>query len=381
MASSKANLSYWEQQSFFKDLDVVIIGSGIVGINAALHLKERDPSLRVVVVDRGILPMGASTRNAGFACFGSLSELLDDLDKHSESEVFELVEKRWRGLQKLRGKLGTEGLAYREWGGYELFREEDLAIYQRCKERMNYFNQQLEKLTGQKQVYQLVDERIENFGFGGVSHLILNRAEGQIHTGKMMQSLLHLARKAGIEILNGLTITDWEEGNQGVDLYTDRGWRISTQKMLIATNGFARQLLPDIELQAARNQVLITCPIENLPFKGCFHYDRGYYYFRNIDQRILLGGGRNLALETEQTTDFGTTPLITQALRQMLRTVILPGREIEIEQYWSGILGVGQQKKAIIKQISTRVFAAVRMGGMGVAIGCLVGEEGAELML
>jgi hypothetical protein len=31
-----------------------------------------------------VLPHGASTKNAGFACFGSISEIIDDLKSHSE---------------------------------------------------------------------------------------------------------------------------------------------------------------------------------------------------------------------------------------------------------------------------------------------------------
>jgi hypothetical protein len=43
-------------------------------------------------------------------------------------------------------------------------------------------------------------------------------------------------------------------------------------------------------------------------------------------------------------------------------------------------MGVGNQKKAIVKQLSEHVFCGVRLGGMGVAIGSLVGKELAELI-
>ena len=58
-------------------------------------------------------------------------------------------------------------------------------------------------------------------------------------------------------------------------------------------------------MQPARAQVLITKPIKNLQIKGTFHLDKGYYYFRNIDNRILFGGGRNLDFKTEETSEFG----------------------------------------------------------------------------
>ncbi|MCE2821321.1 MAG: FAD-binding oxidoreductase [Saprospiraceae bacterium] len=106
----KYELSYWEQQSFFEHIDVAVIGSGIVGLAAAIHLREKNPKLRVVVFERGPLPAGASTRNAGFACFGSMTELIDDLSHTPEDTVLSTVEKRWNGLQRLRALVGDENM-------------------------------------------------------------------------------------------------------------------------------------------------------------------------------------------------------------------------------------------------------------------------------
>ena len=133
-------LSYWERDSFFKDIDVAIIGSGIVGLNAALTLKEQDPSVNVVVFERGALPEGASTRNAGFACFGSITELMDDLQHHSEEEVFALVERRYRGLQRLRQRVGDKNLVYEELGGFEIFQNIESNIFEKCADSLSYFN-------------------------------------------------------------------------------------------------------------------------------------------------------------------------------------------------------------------------------------------------
>ena len=73
--------SYWERTAFVGHADVIIIGTGIVGLSAALNLKRLQPSLKVTVLERGFLPSGASTKNAGFACFGTVSEQLEYLKK------------------------------------------------------------------------------------------------------------------------------------------------------------------------------------------------------------------------------------------------------------------------------------------------------------
>ncbi len=375
------SLSYWERETFFRQLDVAIIGSGIVGLTAAIRLKELQPRLRVAVLERGTLPFGASTRNAGFACFGSMTELLDDLQKYSGDEVWALVERRWRGLQRLRERVGEEHLQYEELGGYELFRPEDAMIFQECVAHQDYFNEYIKKITGYDNVYKIQDQRIINFGFNNTTHLIINRLEGQLHTGKMIKTLLQMAAAKGIILLNGLEIRHFESNSNQVFIQTAEGWQIQANKVLVATNGFARRLFPDLMVQPARNQVLITQPIANLRIKGTFHYDRGYYYFRDVDGRILLGGGRNLATDAEMTDEFGTTELIRSALISLLKNVILPEQSFKIDTWWSGVLGIGDQKTPIIKEVQSNIFTAVRLGGMGVAIGSLVGEDAAELLL
>ena len=106
MADFEPTFSYWERTAFTGGADVIVIGSGLVGLSAALHLKTQEPSLKVLVLERGFLPTGASTKNAGFACFGTVSEQLEGLKRSSDEEVAQLAGYKWRGLQRLRKNLG-----------------------------------------------------------------------------------------------------------------------------------------------------------------------------------------------------------------------------------------------------------------------------------
>lgn len=360
---------------------MVIVGAGIVGLSAALRAREQAPKAKILVLERGPLPVGASTRNAGFACFGSVSELLDDMGQSPEEEVWALVERRWKGLQRLRERLGDAAIRYEPFGGYELFRSEEAERYEACAAHIAAFNQRLQPITGLKATYKLAHGQVNEFGFKGVRYLIKNQAEGQLHTGNMVKALLEKARAAGIMIYTGLGVEALQDTGADVAIQTTAGWSVKARRVLVCTNGFAQHLLPDLNVRPARNQVLITEPIPQLKTKGAFHYDRGYFYFRNIDNRILLGGGRNLDAASETTSDFGTTPLVQSALLRLLEEVILPGQEVAVAHWWSGILGVGNQKGPVIKAVSGRIAAAVRLGGMGVAIGTLIGEEGADLLL
>ena len=375
------DLSFWEKSSYFTGIDVLVVGSGIVGLNTARAIKERKPNSNIMVIDRGFLPYGASTRNAGFACFGSLTELQDDLTKMSEHEVFDLVERRWEGLKKLRLILGDDNIGYEPLGGYEVFAAADEINYKICIDKLDYFNEALLKITGKKNIYQVKDNCIKDFGFGNVNHLILNSGEGQIDTGKMMKSLLKYVREIGIDVINGIDISSLEELNGEMKITTTNGFDFIAKQVVVTTNAFAKQLLPELKVEPGRAQVLITNPIKGLKVKGSFHYEKGYYYFRNVGDRILFGGGRNLDFDTERTVEFGLTNTVQNKLEELLQTMILPKQEFTVDQRWSGIMGLGKTKTTIIKKLSDHLFCAVRMGGMGIAIGTLVGEEAAELLV
>jgi gamma-glutamylputrescine oxidase len=378
--------SFWEHNTFLRRADVVIIGSGIVGLSAAIRLKQRNASLRVVVVERGTLPTGASTRNAGFACFGSMTELLDDLHTSTEEEVFALAERRWRGLERLRKNVGDDAMEYKTFGGYEVFSDsaEDVLAFAECSGKIGDFNEKMQSITKNKNTYSIENQEIKRFGLGNTQALIKNNCEGQIDTGKMMEMLLYRAHHCDVMILNGMDLKQWEEHSDGIVLEFANGMTLQAEQVLVCTNGFTARLLPDLDVVAARNQVLVTEPIPNLKLEGCFHAQQGYFYARNIGNRVLLGGGRHLDKQNEYTDAFGTTETIQNALTELLFSTFLPKSDypqpIKIAHWWSGILGVGAVKKPIVQRVSRRMAVAVRMGGMGVAIGSLVGEEGADLL-
>ncbi|NRS90298.1 glycine/D-amino acid oxidase-like deaminating enzyme [Flavobacterium sp. 7E] len=368
-------LSYWELKNWFSNVDYTVVGSGIVGLHAALRLRERFPDSKILVLEKGMLPHGASTKNAGFACFGSLSEIIEDLKSHTEQEVISLIEKRWQGLQLLRKRLGDAVIDFKPYGGYELFLNKDESSYTECMSKLPFINEILKPLFKTA----VFAKEVDRFDFKGIhEYLIFNPFEAQIDTGNMMQALLKNAYAENILILNQQTVTSFLDKGNGVEVALG-DFSFISKKVLFATNGFSSQITNGA-VKPARAQVLITEPIANLDIKGTFHLDRGYYYFRNIGDKILLGGGRNLDFDTETTTEFAQTEIIQNKLEQLLKEVILPNQDFKVAHRWSGIMGIGNSKNPIVSQLSENVYCGVRLGGMGVAIGSLIGKELADLI-
>jgi glycine/D-amino acid oxidase-like deaminating enzyme len=369
------NLSYWELKNWFTNVDYAVVGSGIVGIHAALRLREKYPQSKILILEKGFLPEGASTKNAGFACFGSLSEILEDLRLYNEEEVIELIRSRSIGLQMLRKRLGNEALDYKPYGGYEIFLKDDESSYNDAIQKIPFINEILKPIFNET----VFEKTLDRFGFNHIQeYSIFNPLEGQIDTGSMMQALIKEAQSKDILILNNQNVTGFQDNGNNVNI-TVNDFDFLTKKLLFANNGFAGQLTNN-EVKPARAQVLITAPIENLNIKGTFHIDKGYYYFRNINNRILLGGGRNIDFEGETTSEIGLNTQIQDKLETMLRDVILPNQEFKIAHRWSGIMGMGGHKKPIVKQITNNVYCGVRLSGMGIAIGSLIGSELADLV-
>lgn len=369
-------LSFWEQQQF-TTRDVVVIGAGITGLSTALSLKEARPDLEVLVLERSVLPSGASTKNAGFACVGSPTELLEDIASIGVEATAALVGRRFRGLQKTLGRLGAEGMGLEQAPGYELLPPE----LEGALGEIDALNSALRPLFGEDP-FRLAPDAPRRFGFNqaSVPFAVQLTQEAGINTGLMMRNLLRLARAKDIEVWTGADVLHLEdEGDRARIQLQD--FSLSARHVAVCTNAFTRQLLPSIAVTPGRGQVLITEPIDDLPFEGIFHMERGYVYFRAIDGRVLLGGARHLDVAGETSTAFQLNPSIQSTLDTLLRDVILPGRPHKIAHRWTGIMGFGPTRAPVVRTVSPRLSIGVRMGGMGVALGSLVGEELAGLTL
>jgi gamma-glutamylputrescine oxidase len=373
-------VSVWEKESFFAPKDFIIIGSGFTGLWSAYYLKKRYPDKSVLILERGIIPSGASSRNAGFACFGSFTELQSDTHNQGEAEMLELVEMRIKGLGKIRKKFSASQIDYENLGGYELVSPEQFPNINTLRTSIDGLNGQLKTITGSQKTFQLNDSKIKSFGLGGSHHLIENKLEAQLHSGKLLEALVQLVHSEGITILTQVEVNKMDIQSDGVHLQTNLSITLRAEQILVCTNAFAKTLLPDLDILPARGQILLTEPIEGLKIKGAFHYDEGYYYFRNLDNRVLLGGARNHFLSAEETFSAETSEPVQEELERFLKEIILPSTPYKISLRWSGTMAVGKEKKPILQKINDRVFCAVRMSGMGVALAPQLGKKVAGMM-
>jgi gamma-glutamylputrescine oxidase len=375
-------VSIWEKESFYSPQDVVIAGGGLVGLWSAFYLKKKNPDHKIALLDRGFIPTGASTRNAGFACFGSLSEVVHDANTMGTEKMMDLVEMRYKGLERIQKYFPSSTIDFELCGGYELYDASEKTSSEELEHNIDYINSLFKPFTGTKKTYRLADEEISHFGFGNTKHLVKNNLEGYLHSGKLVQALLQKVQGMGVQVFTRAELQSYHESGDGLELVTNLSERLFTRQLLICTNAFAKDLVPDADIVPARGQILLTGPIEGLSLKGTFHSDEGFYYFRNLGKRVLLGGARNLAFDAENTFDMNTSEFIQNALEKYLAEVVLPNHQgnYQIEHRWAGTMAMGSEKFPIVKKVQPHTFCAVRMSGMGVALAPVVAQKVSRMM-
>lgn len=372
-------LSIWEKETWFAHADYLIIGGGITGMNAGISLKLKCPSAKVLVIDKGAIGDGASFRNAGFACLGSPTELLSDIHQHGADFIFSIVEMRWRGLNRLIELLGASALDLSWCGGIEIFPDTAQSTFQTVADALPELNSRFSEVLGISDHYKVMDHSVPNFkNLSGAVHI---EREGRLHSGKMMQSLHRLGADLGVTFIGGLDVFSISSEKNRIEVRTRDGKCLTTRRLGVATNGFSRTLFPDIPVVPARNQVYVTSPLKNPPIDKCIHCHEGFIYARRVGDRLLIGGGRHLDLIGEQTDQQALTSNIQQFLEQFVSRHFQMEDANGFEYGWSGTLGIGDAKMPYIAWLDNHIAAAVRLGGMGVAIGTLVGESLASMLL
>jgi gamma-glutamylputrescine oxidase len=371
-------LSFWEKDIFTPKYDFLIIGAGFTGLWMAYFLKQKNSNLKIAIIEKGVLPSGASTKNAGFACFGSPSELLENVKQIGWDKTLEMTQKRFEGIKLIERHFGKL-INYNDCGASELFLDETL--FQQANQELKELNHQLSGITSDNSHFKIDSEIIEKSGFEGFKFAISNEKEAAIHSGKLFHELYKDLISKNVNFFFGTTAEIIEENPNDCLITTNTLGKISTNHTIVCANAFSNKLLPSFQISPGRGQVLITKPIKNLRFNKTFHYDKGFYYFRNVGDRILIGGGRNLNFEQENTLLMGETKEVIEQLKKHLKEHILPNQAFEIDYTWSGIMAFNEQGSPYSEIISPKISINAGMNGMGVALAPYLSYELSQKLL
>ncbi len=359
--------SYWENKEIRSSIDLLIVGAGFTGLSAAISAKRKHPNWRIVVLERDISGEGASTKNAGFACYGTVGEFLDDEKSMGRDAALTLIEKRKKGLEYLQRIVAPKAMDFQKKGGVELFLKGEEQAWEAAQEEISALNQDSGSVNYKRSNH--------HNKFKSTLGSIYTKDEGQLNPFKLWLALKKEAVLLDIIILHGVKVKSYHNGNANQKVIIDSShgeWH--TQELFIATNAF--QLKQDsLDIIPARNQVYV---LENPDFQLdslSYHQNAGYLYFRGLGSKILIGGARHISHREEISREMARNEKIEAYLMQYLKDHFCNTGDWQIHNQWSGIIATGKSKEPIVKALEDKVKVCVRFGGMGVALSAFTAHE------
>ncbi len=367
--------SFWEKQQYLGKYDVLIVGSGFTGLSAGITLLKSKPALKVAIVESATIGTLASSRNAGFMCYGSASELGNDLQILPPTGMIQMMRNKHKGMKLLLQFAGKRGIQFKKVTAYEILQPNAPAT-KTATTHFDELNKLFSEAIGLPQYFTPTTQRHFASNF---QETLAFAYEGQLNPAATVYQLTQLFRNLGGIHLNATKALGLEKTEGHFLIPTTLG-NLQAQQVIVATNAFTSNLIPSSQIAPKRAQVLITSPIAKLPYLGNFHMDFGYVYFRNVGNRLLLGGARNQDFETENSAEPALNAVIQEALDELLKK-LLPDQKVEIEDRWAGIMGFDEQNSQQVRLIDSNLLLVAGMNGMGTALGPALGYEAANRVL
>ncbi len=361
------------------DVDVAIVGGGYTGLWTALALHDRDPALRVAVLEAGYCGCGPSGRNGGF------------------------IEGYWPALAELRARFGDEAAvrlatlgegirpAVRTLGEDVWLREAGMLLVATTEAQEPV----LERALAAARAVGRPDQAVE-LSAGEVADRcrsprfrrgVLFPDSGTVHPGRLVRALRRAALAAGIEIYEGTPAASLPDGS----LRTP-GAHVRATEVVVATNAAMTDWRPVCgRLTVFGSYIVLTEPVpkllETIGWTGgeaIVDARMFLHYFRTTDDgRVLMGSGsgpigRGNHIGRRFTHDAATAGRAEFGLRRLL-----PGlAAARVERSWGGPIDVSADHLPFVGTVPGRsVHYAAGYSGNGVGPSWLAGQALASLVV
>lgn len=370
--------------------EVAIVGGGYTGLSTALHLAQRGVS--VAVFDAGRSGWGASGRNGGFCCLGGARMSLGEIARKFGEDAA-----RQFGKQQLAA-IDLVDARIRDWN-LSVDRHSDGEVVLAHKpNRLSELQHEAEELAhfaGVKTELLTADDlRDRGLLANGVSAGLHVKAGFGLHPMKYLVGLHHQCRAAGVQIFEQAEIVRIDAGDNTPQsdhyvLHTrSPNTRITAGRVVIATNGYSAENLPDWiggRLMPVISSILVTRPItaSEQAAQGwtsdLMAYDTRIllHYFRKLPDGRMMFGGRGGLNATPKERSKARTSLETD-----FRNMFPAWRDIDVTHYWDGLACLSRSFRPFVGKIPGHrdMWAALGYHGNGVAMASFAGDLLGRLM-
>ncbi|WP_158965710.1 NAD(P)/FAD-dependent oxidoreductase [Chachezhania sediminis] len=378
-----APLPDWPAAEGALKADVVVIGGGFTGLNAALTLAQAGTD--VVVLDAMYPGWGASGRNGGFCCLGggrrSFKSLAAEFGPQAAHDFFATERASIDHVGALLDRFSID--ADRHSNG-----ETKLA---HTKSRLQELEREADEIATEGWDNPVVTgpADLPGIGIGGNFHGALTVRTGfALNPRKYVLGLAAAAAGAGARIFAQSPVTGTKKTGNGWTVSTPAG-TVTADAVLIATNGYSSEDLPDwlsARYMPAQSTVLVTRPItaEEQAAQGwttdqmCYDTRRLLHYFRLMPDGRFLFGMRGGIRSTP-----GAEAQARARTRRDFDRMFPQWAGVSSTHSWSGFVCLARRLMPFVGAVpgSAGMYAAMAYHGNGVAMGSLSGHLMARQIL
>lgn len=369
------------------EVDVAVVGGGIVGLSTAWWLARLAPAgFRLLVLEADHLAARASGRNAGFLLTGTpepFTELAAEIGReaalgmwHRSRENRELV----RAELLDGGRVDADFLPEGSWlASLASNPGQEAALEESCTVLREEGFDDLEWRSAAEVQKASGSERL-----GGA---IFQARDGGLDPVRLCRGLAADCADAspGFELHTGARVHALGPAVDGRVLLSTTAGEVHADQVLVAVNARAGELLPHLasEVRPVRGQMLATEAGER-PLTGVWYINDGHEYLRQLaDGRVVLGGARQTAAAEEVGHVESPTAGVQGALETFLANAFphLAGRRVT--QRWAGTMAFtpdGLPRLGEVPGVSGARYA-VGFNGHGMSLGFVTGRHLARQLL
>ncbi len=358
------------------EADVLIVGSGLTGLTAALRLARSGRS--VAVVDSGDIASGASSVNGGMVSPDIKAGIKLIFDHHgpelgremwqatvrSVDIVSDLAEREGIDIKIMRGGMAALGI-----GPDAQTRFEQSVSWYREHVGVNW------EVLGRGRIEEVI-------GAGPFTTAIYEPEGFGIQPARFVFGIAERAATAGASLVPNCEAISCEREPSGFRVVTSSG-TARAGEVVLATNGYTTAR-PSVELSRrivpVGSYIVVTEPIEELASElfpgGAMTYTKKRllnYMRRTPDGRVLIGGRRNLhtGLDLEESG---------AALRAQLIGFFPQLADVALTHVWGGKLAVPFDLVPHMGQVDGAWYA-LGYAGHGVGLSTLMGHQLGGMLL
>ena len=369
------------------DVDVAILGAGYSGLWTAYYLQERQPSLKIAVVEKEIAGFGASGRNGSW-CTCHFPTSLEMLAKRYGRESAIAMYRAMAGAVDEVGRVAAaEGLDihFGKGGAMTVARgpQQLPAVRETHAEYEHFGLGDRVQLLNKAQT----DDRIR---IAGALAAVYYKDAAMIHPGRLVRGLARVVERRGATIYEQTDVTDFTTGAHPA-LHTARG-ELRAKTIVLCGEAYLtrlrkvhRQLIPVYSLMT------LTEPLSAADWSAIGWQQRECidscrltieYISKTVDGRILFGGrGAPYHFGSRIEDDYDRHQPTIRMLQDNVRTWFPRLKDVRFTHAWGGPLGAPRDFMATMTYDPALGVASARgYVGNGVATTNLSGRVLADLI-